>query len=1080
MSSYPTAEEYCRWGLSAKGARHVYTLFGAPESTTTAAVCHTFIKTRTTPPGWQHRASPSNEGGRQRYRHEYINVATGQAQNFAPLKTCSLCELLATEPETAAITGRPTAFFSHAWKYSFRQLVEALEAFQATRPEGEPEAFFWIDVCSIDQHKVGGWPQEWWTTTFKEAIRLIGHTVMMLSPWDSPVPLTRAWCLWELHCTISVGAQFSVCLGPDEQTALEAALLDNPGALLAALADIDVAKAEAGSPSDRDMILQAVRDTAGGTSDLNARAMAQMRAWVKGVVMDMIAARRDRADGSLLLGRFDETRTLGAVLGQMGDVVEERRLQEALVAECMMRYGGVHHNTLLAKMDLTAVLKKMGQVKQARQLSEEAVAGFTELFDGGHPATLNAKFDLAKLLREMGDFEKARPLYFEVLAGRTKHVEGGQNEGWGTEIFDVKHSLANLEAEMGNVDSARQFYAEVVTSMTELLGGGHVQTLLTKYNLANLEMQAGNLDLARQIYEEILARQIEQLGNGHAHTLATKQSLTTVLKMMGKDSTRKVWQMKGEVAAGLVESASRVESGGYTVASVEKKKLGLTLLKQGELAEAHLVLEEAVAGCTEEHGGGDTHTLDAKMDLATVLKEMANELSVGRAIGVVTSPELQKAQQLLEEVVDGRAQQMGDGDVSTLAAKMNLSSVYKQLGNVGKARQLQKEVVAGRTEHYGSEHAETLEAKLNLANLLDEIGELVEARRVYEDVVAGETMLLGGNHVQTLKSKMCFASLLKKMGQSQQALQLNEEAVSGFLAVYGDEHCMTVSTKFNLANLHLEMGQLSEALSLYEEAVAGFTALLGPMHGNTQLAAKALAHCRQQLSLLSEALKAPNAVVVVLCGLVGAAQHNGKQASVLGFAVDRGRFTVRLHDDPSKEILVKPSNIEVVTVPVGQVVGVSGLVAAAEHNGKRGTVITELDAKTGRYTVQLQEGGKALGLKPANLRLVDGIEEEELAQALELSLQHQNAQPGPEPAGLGFLGLAWPTGALVDSLDAFLAGPPEANAGLPMYAVALAGLTPAQLVDDAALVEAGVTKLFHRRRICKWAAMLVARDDIRK
>ena len=96
MSSYPTAEEYCRWGLSAKGARHVHTLFGAPESTTTAAVCHTFIKTRTTPPGRQHRASPSNEGGRQRYSHEYVNVATGQAHNSAPLKTCSLCQLLAT------------------------------------------------------------------------------------------------------------------------------------------------------------------------------------------------------------------------------------------------------------------------------------------------------------------------------------------------------------------------------------------------------------------------------------------------------------------------------------------------------------------------------------------------------------------------------------------------------------------------------------------------------------------------------------------------------------------------------------------------------------------------------------------------------------------------------------------------------------------------------------------------------------------------------------------------------------------------------------------------------------------------
>jgi hypothetical protein len=29
MSSYPTAEEYCRWGLSAKVVRHAYTTLPA-------------------------------------------------------------------------------------------------------------------------------------------------------------------------------------------------------------------------------------------------------------------------------------------------------------------------------------------------------------------------------------------------------------------------------------------------------------------------------------------------------------------------------------------------------------------------------------------------------------------------------------------------------------------------------------------------------------------------------------------------------------------------------------------------------------------------------------------------------------------------------------------------------------------------------------------------------------------------------------------------------------------------------------------------------------------------------------------
>ena len=75
----PTAAEYCRWGLSARAARHIHTLFEAPEDMTTAAVCHTLIKARTTPLGWEHRASPSG----RRYVHEYVDVATGRAQSAA-------------------------------------------------------------------------------------------------------------------------------------------------------------------------------------------------------------------------------------------------------------------------------------------------------------------------------------------------------------------------------------------------------------------------------------------------------------------------------------------------------------------------------------------------------------------------------------------------------------------------------------------------------------------------------------------------------------------------------------------------------------------------------------------------------------------------------------------------------------------------------------------------------------------------------------------------------------------------------------------------------------------------------------
>ena len=76
--------------------------------------------------------------------HEYVETSTGQAQSSAPPETCSLCELFAADLATAGLTGKPTAFFSHAWKFSFSKLVATMEAFQAAQPEDEPEVISWI------------------------------------------------------------------------------------------------------------------------------------------------------------------------------------------------------------------------------------------------------------------------------------------------------------------------------------------------------------------------------------------------------------------------------------------------------------------------------------------------------------------------------------------------------------------------------------------------------------------------------------------------------------------------------------------------------------------------------------------------------------------------------------------------------------------------------------------------------------------------------------------------------------------------------------------------------------------------
>ena len=516
LSVYPTAEQYSRWGLSARGARHVHKLFGAPEDTTTAAICHMFIKTRTTPTGWEHHASPLVEAGRQRYKHEYVDAVTGQAQSAAPPETCSLCELLAAEPETTGLAARPTAFLSHAWKFSFSQLVEALEAFQAAQPEGEPEIFFWIDVCSIDQHNVGGWPQIWWSTTFKEVIKQIGHTVMMLSPWQNPHTLTRAWCLWELYCTVETGSEFSVCLGMAEQATFEAVLFGSESGwrnIFEAFSGIDVSKAQAGSPADLAMIIGAASNVEGGLRGLNNTAIKQMRQWFLGELRRLAWSRVEsgsvagggQAASAVLCATTalcelidDHGRTTG-VLDEADELIE--------LAAAGFRATDDAFGVDAANCNIADVLCARGKHATAWPIFEASVAFWTRHRGSTHEKTLHVRQRLGTCMTAAGDNHGAMVELQAAAQGLGKKL--GPGHEW---TLRACEGLATVHYNMGDNAAAVVASRLVVAGMLEARGERNVDTLRAQMLLAECLLTEGWVEEAVELLEFAASEFAAQLG----------------------------------------------------------------------------------------------------------------------------------------------------------------------------------------------------------------------------------------------------------------------------------------------------------------------------------------------------------------------------------------------------------------------------------------------------------------------------------------------------------------------------------------------------------------------------------------
>jgi hypothetical protein len=185
---------------------------------------------------------------------------------------CSLAEYF--KAKTPLVIGTPVGFISHAWQYNFRGMIDALVNYFG---EG---AFVWLDFVCNNQHKAPNYLFDWWSGTFKTAISRIGKTVMVLSPWNDPIPLIRGWCIWELYCTIeSEGYEFDIAMTTESERAFIRDIDNDPtGTINRMLTTIDCANSECFKEEDKTKIHSAIQKI--GFAKLNKRIFKALRGWV--------------------------------------------------------------------------------------------------------------------------------------------------------------------------------------------------------------------------------------------------------------------------------------------------------------------------------------------------------------------------------------------------------------------------------------------------------------------------------------------------------------------------------------------------------------------------------------------------------------------------------------------------------------------------------------------------------------------------------------------------------------------------------------------------------------------------------
>eukprot|EP00808_Paulinella_micropora_P002594 g73683.t1 len=240
-----------------------------------------------------------------------------------------------------------------------------------------------FDLFTINQHGTDNVAGAFWFVAFEANVARIGHTVLVQSPWTNPVPLTRAWCLWEILCTSSTKATFEINLPPKEEQSLLESLVTQEGE---------------------------------GIHGLNKVVIEQLRDWLAKTAKAAIPEEHSSNDPLSLIN------SVTTLLSDQGKLAEAEPLCRRALAGCEEKLGATHPDTLATVNNLANLLRDQGKLAEAEPLCRRALAGREEKLGATHPDTLATVNNLAALLSGQGKLAEAVPLYRRSLAGREEKL----------------------------------------------------------------------------------------------------------------------------------------------------------------------------------------------------------------------------------------------------------------------------------------------------------------------------------------------------------------------------------------------------------------------------------------------------------------------------------------------------------------------------------------------------------------------------------------------------------------------------------------------------------------------------------
>ena len=399
-----------------------------------------------------------------------------------------------------------TVFVSHAWQYPFYDVVVDVMEQHA---KDHPDAYFWFDLFTNDQNEVASKDFDWFCTTFRDGVRNIGEVLLALSPWNDPIPVKRAWCLFEIANAIDdPDVVFSIGLPSTQTKDLVSTIVGNNECLIQALTDIQAQKAQAKVETDRDMIFDVIRKSGGGFPHVNEQVKNGLRSWYVEQLLGLVETSND---SQLLLSVAKIMHPFGQY--QEGMKCAQRCLQ---FTDAGSEYLIDLYNTLATLYNDT------DQLDQALEYHNKSIALKLQMLGDQKPDVAISFIynNTANVLSAKGELPKALDYYEQALAIRLRDL--GENHPY---TADSYNNLASLYGAKDDNDKALEYYKKSLSIRLKTVGENHLAEASSYYNIASMLRHKGEFDTALDYYSKSLTIRLTTVGENHPDVVTTYNNM---------------------------------------------------------------------------------------------------------------------------------------------------------------------------------------------------------------------------------------------------------------------------------------------------------------------------------------------------------------------------------------------------------------------------------------------------------------------------------------------------------------------------------------------------------------------------